>query len=86
MGNLDSRERYRSELIKFFKTKESSLSVDSKRKINTNPLRILDSKIENDKEIIQKAPKLMDYLDEDSLFFFKAVEKNLKTLGIDYAD
>ncbi|MAR64091.1 MAG: histidine--tRNA ligase [Rickettsiales bacterium] len=84
LGNFDSREKYKSELIKFFKTKESSLSVESKKKININPLRILDSKIENDKEIIQKAPKLMDYLDEDSLFFFKAIEKNLKVLGIDY--
>ena len=84
LGNFDSREKYKSELIKFFKTKESSLSVESKKKININPLRILDSKIENDKEIIQKAPKLMDYLDEDSLFYFKAIEKNLKVLGIDY--
>ena len=83
LGNFDSREKYKSELIKFLKLKNQVYQLRAK-KININPLRILDSKIENDKEIIQKAPKLMDYLDEDSLFFFKAIEKNLVALGIDY--
>ena len=84
LGDFDSREKYKSKLIKFFKSKELGLSVESKKKIDANPLRILDSKIESDKEIVKKAPILMDYLDKDSLFFFKEVEKNLKILGIDY--
>ena len=84
LGNLESRKTYIIELLKFLKTNSSKLSNESRKKLETNPLRILDSKNLDDREIIEKSPILINYLDKESKLFFDEIEKNLKNLKIEF--
>ena len=71
LGNLESRKNYISDLVKFLKKNISRLSSESKKKLETNPLRILDSKNNEDKEVIEESPKILNFLDDESIFFLK---------------
>lgn len=84
LGDIESRKNYRETLVEYFKKYENELSADSKIRLEKNPLRILDSKDENDKKIIAGAPLLQDYLNESSKAFFNSVLKGLDQLGIKY--
>ena len=84
LGNYESRRRYTDELKIFFKKNLDRLSDDSKKKININPLRILDSKNIKDKDVIEKAPKINEFLDDESYWFFDEFSKSLKRLGIKF--
>ena len=53
--------------------------------METNPLRILDSKNNEDKEVIEKSPKILNFLDDESNFYFEAVLNNLKKLNIEFS-
>lgn len=67
------RPQYRKVLMRYLKSKEKFLSSDSQRRLKTNPLRILDSKDEKDREIINQAPQVVDYLCEECHAHFKKV-------------
>ena len=84
LGNLHARARYREVLVDYFRANYDALDEDSKRRLETNPLRILDAKNPDMRALIEAAPKLMDYLDEADREHFDAVLGYLDTLGIAY--
>lgn len=84
LGNDDSREKYRKALIEYLEPYYDELSEDSKKRLYQNPLRVLDSKDEQDKKIVANAPSILDYLDDYSTKYFEKVKKLLSDLGIKY--
>ncbi len=84
LGDADARRRHRERLIKYFEANADVLDEDAKRRLHSNPLRILDTKNPAMQALVESAPKLMDDLDEDSLAHFDAVQKLLHDFGIEY--
>ncbi len=84
LGVPESRERYKTELKKYLSDKIDKLSEESKKRLETNILRIFDSKEYQDKEIMKNAPILLDYLDDESLIQFEAVKKHLTAANIPF--
>jgi histidyl-tRNA synthetase len=84
LGTPASRTAYREQLAAYFRTHESSLDEDSKRRLEGNPLRILDSKNPQMQPIISGAPVLMDSLDAESRAHFESLCSQLRGAGIDY--
>ncbi len=84
LGDQKNRQRYTIELQRFLKNNYSKLSSESKKKIEINPLRILDSKDEGDKKLFSNSPKIIDFLDRDSKEFFKEIKKMLISLDIQF--
>lgn len=84
LGDKQSREQYRNALIEYFKPHIDDLCEDCKCRFEKNPLRILDCKIDKDKEIMKNAPKTIDYLNEKSKKHFEDVKKYLDALQIEY--
>ncbi|SKA35088.1 histidyl-tRNA synthetase [Enhydrobacter aerosaccus] len=82
LGDPESRLAYRSVLYDYYVAHESRLSEDSRNRLVRNPLRILDSKDEGDKEINAGAPSFADHLNETSRDFFAAVKDGLMAAGI----
>jgi histidyl-tRNA synthetase len=78
LGDEESRDKYRHALVSYLTPLANKLSEDSKRRLEKNPLRILDSKDAADKEIIVNAPKMTDYLSAASKERFEAVCNGLK--------
>lgn len=70
LGSEEDRLKYRNDLINYLNKYEKNLSSDSKRRINTNPLRVLDSKDKSDIKICENAPKMKNYLNKESKKFF----------------
>lgn len=84
LGNPESRAAYRQALIDYLTPLKASLSADSQRRLEENPLRVLDSKEPEDKAAVEGAPSILDYLDEESSTYFSAVRSMLETLQIPY--
>ena len=84
LGNPESRAAYRQALIDYLTPLKASLSADSQRRLEENPLRVLDSKEPEDKVAVEGAPSILDYLDEESSTYFAAVRSMLETLQIPY--
>ena len=84
LGNLDERLAHREALIKYFEANQDVLDEDAKRRLYSNPLRILDTKNPDMQQMVEGAPKLLDYLKEDSLAFLKRMEELLSVAGVDY--
>ena len=84
LGNAESRAAYRQALIDYLTPLKDSLSKDSQRRLEENPLRLLDSKEKEDKLAVENAPSILDYLDEESQTHFQAVRSMLEALGIPY--
>lgn len=84
LGDADARRRHRERLIKYFEANADVLDEDAKRRLHTNPLRILDTKNPAMQALVEAAPRLMDDLDEESLAHFDAVQKLLHDFGIEY--
>ena len=84
LGNPESRAAYRQALIDYLTPLKASLSADSQRRLEENPLRVLDSKEPEDKAAVEGAPSILDYLDEESSTYFAAVRSMLETLQIPY--
>ena len=82
LGDAESRAAYRAALVSFLQTHESALSDDSKRRLAANPLRILDSKDAGDRDILQTAPKLQDYLNAVSKAHFQTLTTALDAAGV----
>lgn len=84
LGNTDSRLAYRQALIDYLTPMRESLSKDSQRRLDENPLRVLDSKEKEDKVAVENAPSILDYLDEESQTHFDEVRTMLDSLNIPY--
>ena len=84
LGSPESRAAYRQALIDYLTPLKETLSKDSQRRLDENPLRVLDSKEKDDKVAVEHAPSILDYLDEESQAHFDAVRGMLETLGIPY--
>ena len=84
LGNIAERKIYIAELLVYLNDFKNKLSIDSKNRFEKNPLRILDSKSEEDIEIIKNAPKLINYLEAESKDNFNKVLEGLTSLDIPY--
>jgi histidyl-tRNA synthetase len=84
LGDTSSRAEYRRALVSYFSARQSELSEDSRRRLQTNPLRILDSKDPGDLLIAIEAPSLDGYLSAESRHFFLQVCNGLDQIGIVY--
>jgi histidyl-tRNA synthetase len=84
LGNTESRAAYRDVLVAYLSDHRNDLSEDSRARLDRNPLRILDSKNEGDRDIVAGAPEFGDSLDAESLAFFDAVKEGLSALGIGF--
>lgn len=86
LGNIESRKKYIEDLKAFMAKRLDKLSEDSKKRYEKNPLRALDSKDKGDQEQFKDAPKLYDYLDEESKKYFEDTKKYLELLNIKYVE
>ena len=84
LGTPESRASYKKELVKYFTNVKSKLDKDSIRRLDQNPLRILDSKNPEMQEIIKKAPVILDYLDEESRMHFNKLQALLNVAGVNF--
>jgi histidyl-tRNA synthetase len=84
LGNKESREKYVKSLTEFFIKKKDHLSEESLRRLDKNPLRILDSKNSEDLQIIKECPKINSFFDKESRDFFDGITNGLNQLGIKF--
>lgn len=84
LGEMDERAEYRAALVGFLNQHKDALDEDSQRRLGTNPLRILDSKIESTQKILENAPKLHDFLKEESLAHFQQLQDYLTQAGVSF--
>lgn len=84
LGDTESRAAYREALVEYFSEYKDKLSEDSLNRLDKNPLRILDSKDDGDKKIVENAPLMTDYLNEESKAFFEQVKAGLTALDIPF--
>jgi len=86
LGDVESRPRYREALKAFFEPLADQLSETSRNRLVTNPLRILDTKDENERQLLEGAPILIDFVDEESLSQYEQVKELLDDLHISYVE
>ncbi len=84
LGDGESRAAYRARLLEYLADHRARLSADSQRRIEQNPLRIFDSKDENDRAIMADAPLLSENLNPVSAEFFENLQAGLEDLGVEY--
>ena len=84
LGDSKSRNNYREALIKHFEPHKDELCSDCIERLEKNPLRILDCKVDKDKEIMKTAPKTIDYLNEESKERFEKVKEYLEIMQVKY--
>ena len=85
IGDAESRSNYRKVLVDYYNGHKNQLSEDSLKRLETNPLRILDSKSKSDSEINKNAPLLIDHLNPSSKSRFLNIQGELKNLGIGFS-
>lgn len=84
IGDQESRQAYRDVLVAYFQRYQNDLSHDSQQRLERNPLRILDSKDEKDKEIVKNAPSFKDHLNDFSKSFFQEFCDGLRRHGVNF--
>ncbi len=84
LGDKESRDAYRAALIAYFMDHKAKLSEDSLNRLDRNPLRVVDSKDEGDKAIVQGAPTIDAYLTEAAAGFFAKLQEHLARFGVPY--
>lgn len=84
LGDSESRKNYKEALLEYLKPHINELCEDCNRRLNVNPLRILDCKVDANSEILKNAPKIVDYLNEVSKDYFDNLLKILDELEINY--
>jgi histidyl-tRNA synthetase len=84
LGTGDARQHYRDTLVEYFSSVKNQLDQDSIRRLERNPLRILDSKNPEMQAIIDAAPVMLDYLDAESADHFEELRALLDAAGVDY--
>ncbi|MBV6418679.1 MAG: Histidine--tRNA ligase [Steroidobacteraceae bacterium] len=82
LGTPASRAQYRDELVRYFRGHEAALDADSRRRLDGNPLRILDSKNPDMRAIVAGAPSIVDHLDPESRAHFESLQRALQSAGI----
>ena len=86
LGDLNDRLNFQKSFLEWLEINKHSLDVDSQKRINKNPLRILDSKDVQTKKVLENAPRLFDFLSEKSLERYLILKKQLKFLKIPYVE
>ena len=84
IGDAEERNRHRADLITYFNAHQSELDADAQRRLHTNPLRILDTKNPTMQELVNSAPKLLDYLGAESLAHFEGVQVILRNNSVPF--
>ncbi|MDD0844743.1 histidine--tRNA ligase [Pseudomonas sp. Gutcm_11s] len=84
LGSSEARGAYREALVAYLQERFEHLDEDSQRRMSTNPLRILDSKIAETQALLVDAPRLHDYLDAESVAHFEGLKARLDAVGIRY--
>lgn len=84
LGDIESRLKYREALLEYFKPHLNELCEDCRNRYETNPLRILDCKVDHELDIMKNAPKISEYLNETSINHFNKVKEYLEEMEIDY--
>jgi histidyl-tRNA synthetase len=84
LGSPEERLKHRAELIAYFEAHQEQLDEDAKRRLHSNPLRILDTKNPAMQALVEAAPKLSDYLGEESLAHFTAIQDALRAANIPF--
>ena len=84
LGTVSERQAYREKLVAFLQDHHDDLDPDSQRRMHSNPLRVLDSKVKQTQAILEQAPKLWDSLSDESRSGFEWILKQLKALNIPY--
>ena len=85
IGNMEEREEYKNQLIEYLKKYENELDQDSRKRLDRNPLRILDTKNNKTQQILIQAPLLKNYLGKNSIEHFNELRKHLDYLDIKYS-
>lgn len=85
IGSQEARQRYRAALVSFLSAHREELDEDSQRRLETNPLRILDSKNTQTQSLLDGAPVFTDYLDDESVEHFQHVQQLLDAAGVPYS-
>lgn len=84
LGSAENRQQYTKALLEYLKPYHSELDEDSIKRLDKNPLRILDSKVEKTQQILVNAPKLIDFIDEEQTIRFKQTCEYLESLGVNF--
>lgn len=84
LGDQTSRNAYRSKLVEYLERVKANLSKDSQARLQVNPLRVLDSKLEEDKKALEGAPSILDFLSEEALKHFETLQAVLAELDIPF--
>ncbi|MBO6504062.1 MAG: histidine--tRNA ligase [Kordiimonadaceae bacterium] len=84
LGDQESRAQYRDDLVTYFSEHKDELSEDSIRRLESNPLRILDSKDEGDRAIVANAPLMSASMNDESKAFFETVQAGLSAIGVPF--
>ena len=84
LGSNEARALYKEALVKYLELHEEKLDADSKRRMKTNPLRVLDSKNPDVQAVLVDAPKLSEHLDDESVEHFAKLQQYLDAAGISY--
>ena len=84
IGDMDSRKEYNEALVNHFKPSINEFCSDCQSRIDTNPMRILDCKVDRDHALVKSAPSIHDFLNDDSKEYFEKVKKGLEQLNIPY--
>ena len=84
LGNNEDRNRYRDKLVEYLNDHHTALDDDSKRRLNSNPLRVLDSKNPDMAEVISAAPSLLDHLCDESQEHFELLQSSLQQCGVPF--
>jgi len=84
LGRSEDRARFKTDLVAYLNERKDQLDEDSQRRLDSNPLRILDSKSASTQALLDGAPTLLDYVDEESLLHFEQLKSILDTAGIKY--
>lgn len=86
IGDSESRKEYNEALVKHFEPVIDTFCSDCQSRLHINPMRILDCKIDRDKEAVKNAPRITDYLNNDSKSYYEQVKLHLDNLNISYVE
>jgi len=84
LGSNESRGRYRARLVRYLESRADELDEDARRRLHSNPLRVLDSKNPAMQDVVTEAPQLIDDLDDASLDAFERLQSLLRAAGVDF--